>query len=76
MREEACGRLAFKEYNGYCTLHYKECLVELINQNGLDPVVLFEESELRAELDRWKVPTRTNILTNQKGSTMSAYGRS
>ncbi|KAL7851635.1 hypothetical protein AOLI_G00219910 [Acnodon oligacanthus] len=56
MREEACGRLAFKEYNGYCTLHYKECLVELINHNGLDPVVLFEESELRAELDRWKVP--------------------
>ncbi|KAI4874674.1 hypothetical protein NFI96_034602, partial [Prochilodus magdalenae] len=56
MREEPCGRLALPEYNNYCTLHYKECLVELINQNGLDPVVLFEEPELRAELDRWKVP--------------------
>ncbi|XP_076838342.1 uncharacterized protein LOC143483387 isoform X2 [Brachyhypopomus gauderio] len=56
VREEACGRVAFQEYSGYCTLHYKECLVELINQNRLDPVVLFEGSELRAELDRWKIP--------------------
>ncbi|XP_022534877.2 uncharacterized protein si:dkey-181m9.8 isoform X1 [Astyanax mexicanus] len=55
-REEPCGRVALPEYNGYCTLHYKECLVELIKQNGLDPVVLFTEPELRAELDRWKIP--------------------
>lgn len=37
-------------------LHYKECLVELINQNRLDPAVLLEGPELRAELDRWKIP--------------------
>lgn len=37
-------------------LHYKECLVELINQNRLDPVVLLEVPELHAELDRWKIP--------------------
>lgn len=37
-------------------IHYKECLVELINQNHLDPVVLLEGPELRAELDRWKIP--------------------
>lgn len=37
-------------------LHYKECLVDVINQNRLDPVVLFEGPELRAELDRWKIP--------------------
>lgn len=37
-------------------LHYKECLVELINQNALDPLVLFNGAELRAELCRWKVP--------------------
>ncbi|MCI4390533.1 hypothetical protein PGIGA_G00123640 [Pangasianodon gigas] len=56
VKEEPCGRPAFQEYNGYCTLHYKECLVELINQNRLDPVVLLEGPELRAELDRWKIP--------------------
>lgn len=36
-------------------LHYKECLVELINQNRLDPVVMLEVPELRAELDRWRI---------------------
>lgn len=30
--------------------------MELINQNRLDPVVLFEGPELRAELDRWRIP--------------------
>lgn len=41
----------------FCSrVHYKECLVELINQNRLDPVVLLEGPELRAELDRWKIP--------------------
>lgn len=54
--EEPCGQAAFPEYNGYCTLHYKECLVELINQKRLDPVVLMDGMELQAELDRWKVP--------------------
>ncbi|XP_035384212.1 uncharacterized protein si:dkey-181m9.8 [Electrophorus electricus] len=55
-KEEPCGRVAFAEYAGYCTLHYKECLVELINQNRLDPVVLLDGSELQAELGRWKIP--------------------
>ncbi|CAM4592382.1 unnamed protein product [Leuciscus chuanchicus] len=54
VKEEPCGREA--EYNGYCTLHYKECLVELINNSALDPVVLFDGAELRVEMDRWKVP--------------------
>lgn len=30
--------------------------MELINQNRLDPVVLLEGPELRAEMDRWKIP--------------------
>ncbi|XP_060729774.1 uncharacterized protein si:dkey-181m9.8 isoform X1 [Tachysurus vachellii] len=55
VKEEPCGRPAFHEYSGYCTLHYKECLVELINQNRLDPVVMLEVPELRAELDRWRI---------------------
>ncbi|XP_026062523.1 uncharacterized protein LOC113045951 isoform X4 [Carassius auratus] len=56
VKEEPCGRPALPEYSGYCTVHYKECLVELINNNALDPVVLLDGVELRAEMDRWKVP--------------------
>ncbi|KAI7809611.1 hypothetical protein IRJ41_012670 [Triplophysa rosa] len=56
VKEEPCGRPSYSEYSGYCTLHYKECLVELINQNALDPLVLFNGAELRAELCRWKLP--------------------
>ncbi|KAL0200726.1 hypothetical protein M9458_003913, partial [Cirrhinus mrigala] len=56
VKEEPCGRPALLEYSGYCTVHYKECLVELINSNALDPVVLLDVAELRAEMDRWKVP--------------------
>lgn len=37
-------------------VHYKECLVELINSNALDPVVLLGGAELKAEMERWKVP--------------------
>ncbi len=43
-------------------VHYKECLVELINNNALDPVVLLDGVELRAEMDRWKVPVQTSNL--------------
>ncbi|XP_042629901.1 uncharacterized protein LOC109065048 [Cyprinus carpio] len=56
VKEEPCGRTAVPEYSGYCMVHYKECLVELINNNALDPVVLLGGAELKAEMDRWKVP--------------------
>ncbi|TRY84160.1 hypothetical protein DNTS_026055, partial [Danionella cerebrum] len=56
VKEEPCGRQAFQEYSGYCMVHYKELLVELINANGLDPVVLLDSTELRTEMERWKVP--------------------
>ncbi|KTF94900.1 hypothetical protein cypCar_00025360, partial [Cyprinus carpio] len=56
VKEEPCGRPALPECSGYCMVHYKECLVELINNNALDPVVLLDGVELRAEMDRWKVP--------------------
>lgn len=41
-------------------LHYKECLVELINRCRADPAVLFSPAEMMAELQRWHVavPTR------------------
>ncbi|XP_062375839.1 uncharacterized protein si:dkey-181m9.8 isoform X2 [Sardina pilchardus] len=54
-REEACGRPALLEYSGYCSLHYKECLVELINQKHLDPALLFDIQEMVAELQRWRI---------------------
>ncbi|TKS79213.1 E3 ubiquitin-protein ligase RNF31 [Collichthys lucidus] len=58
--EEPCGRQAPPEYRGYCQLHYKECLVELINRCRADPAVLFSPAEMMAELQRWHVavPTR------------------
>lgn len=56
LKEEPCGRTALPEYSGYCMVHYKECLVELINSNALDPVVLLGGAELKAEMERWKVP--------------------
>uniref|UniRef100_A0A3B4YIK5 Si:dkey-181m9.8 n=1 Tax=Seriola lalandi dorsalis TaxID=1841481 RepID=A0A3B4YIK5_SERLL len=59
-REEPCGQPALPEYRGYCQLHYKERLVELINRCRADPAVLFSLTEIMAELQRWHVamPTR------------------
>ncbi|XP_065809491.1 E3 ubiquitin-protein ligase RNF31 isoform X3 [Labrus bergylta] len=59
-REEPCGRPAHPDYRGYCQLHYKENLVELINRCHGDPAVLFSQAEMKAELQRWHVslPTR------------------
>lgn len=58
--EEPCGRPALPEHGGCCQSHYKERLVELINRCHADPVVLFSEAEMEAELQRWHVavPTR------------------
>ncbi|KAL0966901.1 hypothetical protein UPYG_G00302010 [Umbra pygmaea] len=55
-RDGPCGRPTVPEYSGYCTLHYKECLVELINRNHADPVVLYDVGEMVAELQRWHFP--------------------
>ncbi|XP_054876564.1 E3 ubiquitin-protein ligase RNF31-like [Poeciliopsis prolifica] len=57
-KEEPCGRPA--PYGGYCQAHYKECLVEQINQCSADPAVLFSPAEMIAELRRWNivVPSR------------------
>ncbi|KAL2097567.1 hypothetical protein ACEWY4_006774 [Coilia grayii] len=54
-KDEPCGRPAHPEYTGYCMLHYKECLVELINQKHLDPALLFDIHEIVTELQRWRV---------------------
>ncbi|XP_068565391.1 E3 ubiquitin-protein ligase RNF31 [Cebidichthys violaceus] len=57
--EEPCGRPALHEYRGYCQLHYKERLVELINRYRADPAVLFSSAEMMAELQRWHVAMPT-----------------
>ncbi|XP_029970898.1 E3 ubiquitin-protein ligase RNF31 [Salarias fasciatus] len=54
-REEPCGRPAPPECRGYCQLHYKERLVDLINRCRADPAVLFGPAEISAELQRWQV---------------------
>ncbi|XP_028297196.1 E3 ubiquitin-protein ligase RNF31 isoform X2 [Gouania willdenowi] len=53
--EEPCGRPTLPECKGYCQLHYKERLVELLKRCCADPAVLFTEAELVAELRRWHV---------------------
>uniref|UniRef100_W5N311 Si:dkey-181m9.8 n=1 Tax=Lepisosteus oculatus TaxID=7918 RepID=W5N311_LEPOC len=53
--EEQCGRRAPVLYSGYCKLHYKEYLVELINNHSLDPAVMFTIDEIATELQRWKL---------------------
>ncbi|XP_040000878.1 E3 ubiquitin-protein ligase RNF31-like [Xiphias gladius] len=58
-REKPCGQPALPEYRGYCQLHYKERLVELINRCRADPAVLFSLAEMMAELQRWHVPLPT-----------------
>ncbi|XP_010893862.2 uncharacterized protein si:dkey-181m9.8 isoform X2 [Esox lucius] len=55
-REDPCSRPPLPEYNGYCCLHYKECLVELINGSLADPAALYNMAEIVAELQRWHVP--------------------
>uniref|UniRef100_A0AAQ4P7I1 Uncharacterized protein n=1 Tax=Gasterosteus aculeatus aculeatus TaxID=481459 RepID=A0AAQ4P7I1_GASAC len=57
--EEPCRRPALHEYRGYCQLHYKESLVELINRCRADPGVLFSQAEIIAELQRWHVAMPT-----------------
>ncbi|KAJ8011103.1 hypothetical protein DPEC_G00054710 [Dallia pectoralis] len=55
-KEGSCGRHPIPEYFGYCCLHYKERLVELINVRHADPAVLYDMAEMLAELQRWHIP--------------------
>ncbi|XP_061589057.1 E3 ubiquitin-protein ligase RNF31 isoform X2 [Cololabis saira] len=55
MWDEPCGQPTHPEYRGYCQMHYKEHLVELINRCRGDPAVLYTQAEMAAELQRWHV---------------------
>ncbi|XP_068197662.1 E3 ubiquitin-protein ligase RNF31 isoform X2 [Antennarius striatus] len=53
--ERPCGRHAPPEHRGYCQVHYKERLVELVHRCHGDPAVLFSLAEMKAELQRWNL---------------------
>ncbi|KAM9459397.1 uncharacterized protein ACWYII_011014 isoform 3-T3 [Salvelinus alpinus] len=61
-----CGLPTLPEYSGYCVLHYKECLVELINRSHADPAVLFDVAEMLAELQRWHIPVPQKNLQDSE----------
>ncbi|XP_068027276.1 E3 ubiquitin-protein ligase RNF31-like, partial [Melanerpes formicivorus] len=58
LKDEACGRETEPGMAGVCVPfaaargHYKEYLVALLNERGLDPVPLYSAAELRAAAER------------------------
>ncbi|XP_068026883.1 E3 ubiquitin-protein ligase RNF31-like, partial [Melanerpes formicivorus] len=52
LKDEACGRETEPGMAGVCRGHYKEYLVALLNERGLDPVPLYSAAELRAAAER------------------------
>lgn len=52
LRDEKCGSDVPNGYAGLCLIHYKEYLVSLINQNKLDPVLIFSIDSLKQILSR------------------------
>ncbi|XP_067831514.1 uncharacterized protein si:dkey-181m9.8 isoform X2 [Heptranchias perlo] len=55
LKDEQCGHTSIRGYSGFCKIHYKQCLVELINKNSLDPAVLYSKKEMLMELQRWGI---------------------
>ncbi|CAH1779905.1 unnamed protein product [Owenia fusiformis] len=52
LKDELCGREVPPKYAGLCSLHYKEYLVTLINNNSIDPIEKMNEEELLILLQR------------------------
>ncbi|XP_078720056.1 E3 ubiquitin-protein ligase RNF31 isoform X3 [Lampetra fluviatilis] len=52
LRDEACGKAVADRQAGLCELHYKEYLVNLVNENSVDPVQRYDLNELLAEMNR------------------------
>ncbi|CAM9475487.1 unnamed protein product [Lampetra fluviatilis] len=52
LRDEACGKAVADRQAGLCELHYKEYLVNLVNENSVDPVHRYDLNELLAEMNR------------------------
>ena len=58
--DEVCGRQVLENNADLCELHYKEYLVNLINDNHLDPATVFTIAELETCLLRSDIPKPIN----------------
>nr|CAB3265653.1 ZF(RING/C6HC)-6 zinc finger protein [Phallusia mammillata] len=68
LEDDFCGREVHNENVGLCKLHYKEYLVNLINDNKLDPANVFSVDELITCLSRVEssVPKPTVEMTERE----------
>ncbi|XP_051879049.1 E3 ubiquitin-protein ligase RNF31-like isoform X2 [Pristis pectinata] len=55
LKDEQCGQPSVQGYTGFCNIHLKQHLVELMNRNNLDPAVLYSKDEILMELQRWNI---------------------
>jgi len=62
--DEPCGKAAPEGYAGLCEKHYKEYLVQLINNNGLDPVDAMNVEEVKRLMEKHyiEIPAPRNLL--------------
>ena len=60
--DEVCGRQVNENNADLCELHYKEYLVNLINDNHLDPAVVFSVGELETCLYRSDIPKPIRLI--------------
>ena len=71
MKDESCSRLI--ESGGLCRMHYKEYLGTLIFQNHIDPISIFNDTELELVLRRENIrlPNRT-VISVANGTDVQA----
>ncbi|XP_072900047.1 uncharacterized protein [Hemitrygon akajei] len=55
LKDEQCGQPSVKGYAGFCNVHLKQHLVELVNRNNLDPAILYSKDEILMEFNRWNI---------------------
>ncbi|XP_067887783.1 E3 ubiquitin-protein ligase lubel [Heterodontus francisci] len=66
LKDEQCGHPSVKGYLGFCKIHFKQFLVELINKNSLDPAILYSKEEMLTELQRWGVTSPNQHVDEQE----------
>lgn len=59
LKDQPCNR--YIEMAGLCRLHYKEYLGNLIYKNNLDPIYIFNETDLELTLKRENIRIPTKI---------------
>ncbi|XP_078254634.1 E3 ubiquitin-protein ligase RNF31-like isoform X2 [Rhinoraja longicauda] len=66
LKDEQCGQPSVEGYSGFCSIHLKQRLVELINRNNLDPAVLYSKVEILMELQRWNISVPNKNLSESE----------